>query len=80
MDFKCYLKEIPNFKAGFIEGMTQNGRQGWIRTPVQGDCQKWAMIPTFGCMAPKNDWSKQGYVAIRSKEGRAAINYYCGEV
>lgn len=77
-DFDWWISGIENFDSGFVSALTQNGRKGWIREPVQGDKFRWTMLPTFGCMVPKNDWKKQGYVDIESDEGQAAIKFYCG--
>ena len=78
MDFKGWLKEIPNFDEGFVSNLVSNGRSGWIRKPIQGDKQRWVIIPTFGVLPPKHDWKKQGFVKINSAEGKDAIQYYCG--
>lgn len=77
-DFKGWLGEIENFNEGFVASLVQNGRRGWIRKPIDGDRQRWTMIPTFGQLKPRNDWSKQGYVDIESKEGQEIIKFYCG--
>lgn len=76
--FKGWLGEIENFDRGFVSELSSNGRKGWIRQPIQNDPQRWTMLPTFGCMMPKHNWKKQGFVEIHSEEGAAAINHYCG--
>jgi len=77
-DFDWWISGIENFDSGFVSALTQNGRKGWIRKPIPGDKFRWTMLPTFGCIAPKNDWNKQGYVDIKSSEGQEAIKIYCG--
>ena len=74
-----WIGGIENLNEGFIQSLTFGGkRNGWIRQPIQGDKFKWTLIPTFGCMKPKFDWSKNGYVEINSLEGKKAIATYCG--
>jgi hypothetical protein len=78
MDFQGWLGEIENFDTGFVAALSSGNRKGWIREPLNGDRQRWTMIPTFGRMAPKNDWRKQGYVALDGDEGRSVVDFYCG--
>jgi len=73
-----WLGQIENFDEGFVSSLISNGRQGWIRRPIDGDSQRWTMIPTFGCLKPRNGWDKQGYVEIDSHEGKEIVKYYCG--
>lgn len=74
-----WIGSIENLNEGFIHSLTYGGkRNGWIREPIQGDKFKWTLIPTFGCMKPRFDWSKNGYVEIKSDAGRKAIEMYCG--
>lgn len=79
IDFKGWLGEIENFDEGFIDSLTDKKRQGWIREPIKGDQQQWTMLPTFGCMPPKSNWKKQGYVDLESTEGEQVVKFYCGE-
>lgn len=74
-----WLGMIENFDDGFIKSLTMNGRNGWIRKPLEKDIFRWVMVPTFGCMKPRNDWQKQGYVDLASKEGKETVKFYCGE-
>lgn len=76
--FSGWLGEIENFDHGFVSELASNGRKGWIRQPAKNDPQRWTMLPTFGCMMPRHNWKKQGFVEIHSVEGREAINHYCG--
>lgn len=76
---KSWIGEIENFDDGFVKCMTSYNRDGWIRTPVNGDRWRWTMLPTFGKFFPRNDWKKQGYCAINSEDGKKAIKYYCGD-
>lgn len=76
---KGWLGMIDNFDDGFIKSLTMNGRNGWIRKPLEKDIFRWVMIPTFGCMNPRNDWKKQGYVDLASDEGKSTVKFYCGE-
>lgn len=78
-DFKGWLGEIENFNEGFVASLS-NGRHGWIRKPVEGDRQRWTMIPTFGRMKPRNSWEKQGYVDLQSEDGKQTIKHYCGSL
>lgn len=80
MDFGGWLGQIEDFDSGFVAAMTSGNRNGWIRMPIKGDRQKWTMLPTFGCMTPRNDWNKQGFVDLKSDEGRDAVKYYCGDI
>ena len=80
MDFKGWLGQIENFDEGFVASLSSNNRSGWIRKPVMGDPQRWTMLPTFGCMTPHNDWNKQGFVDLKSEEGRDVVKYYCGDI
>jgi hypothetical protein len=79
LDFKGWLADIEDFDEGFVSALTQNGRPGWIRAPIKGDPQHWTMLPTFGRMAPKYGWEKQGYFDLKSQQGQKAIKFYCGE-
>jgi hypothetical protein len=78
LEFKGWLGQIENFDQGFVSSLIANNRDGWIRKPAYGDPQKWTMLPTFGCMIPRNDWNKQGFVGLKTEEGREAVEYYCG--
>lgn len=80
MDFRGWLGQIENFDEGFVSSLVEHNRRGWIRKPIKADRQRWTMLPTFGCMEPRNDWSKQGYVKLNSLEGVDAVKFYCGEV
>ena len=73
-----WLGEIESFDEGFISSLTMGDRSGWIRRPIPGDIHRWVMVPTFGCFRPKNNWSKQGYVDLRTDEGRELVRFYCG--
>lgn len=76
--FKGWLGEIENFDEGFVQSLSSDKRKGWIREPIKGDKFRWTMIPTFGSMAPKCDWKKQGYVNLDSDEAKEIIDFYCG--
>lgn len=80
LDFKGWLGQIEDFDSGFIASLTTNNRKGWIRKPAIGDPQRWTMIPTFGCMTPRNDWNRQGFVSLDSSEGQDVVKYYCGGI
>lgn len=80
VQFKGWLGEIENFDQGFVSSLTMQHRQGWIRKPVESDPQRWTMIPTFGCMKPRNDWEKQGFIDLSSEEGKEIVKFYCGGV
>jgi three-Cys-motif partner protein len=74
--YNWWLSAIDRFDTGFVNAITA-GRAGWVREPVQGDPQKWLMLPTFTPrLVPRNDWAKQGYVEINSARGQAAIAAY----
>ena len=73
-----WIGGIENFNEGFVKSLVYGSRNGWIREPIPGDKFKWTLIPTFGCMKPKFDWKKNGYVEINSEDGKKAIEAYCG--
>lgn len=78
--YNWWLSSIERFDTGFALAIAQN-RYGWIREPVQSDHQKWLMLPTFTPkLVPRNDWNKQGYVEINSQRGRAALDFYTGNL
>lgn len=73
-----WIGGIENFDKGFVQSLVYGSRNGWIREPLPGDSSRWTLIPTFGCMKPKFDWKKNGYVEIDSMDGEKAIKTYCG--
>jgi hypothetical protein len=77
--FKGWLGSIENFDEGFVSTLTKHGRMGWIREPIKSDPQHWTILPTYGHMFPKSDWSKQGLVSINSDRGQKAIEFYNGK-
>lgn len=76
--YDWWLSAIDRFDTGFVQAIAR-GRHGWIRTPIDGDPQRWMMLPTFTPkLLPRNDWAKQGYVEINSPQGQSAIAAYAG--
>ena len=79
MQMNGYLGWIENFDDGFVSILTNHGRFGWIRKPLENDRQRWVIIPTYGCFKPRNDWQKQGYIDLDTVEGRNIVKFYCGK-
>lgn len=77
-EFRGWLGGIEDFDTGFVSALSADNRRGWIREPIDGDRQRWTMIPTFGRMPPRNGWKKQGYVDLNSDAGRSVVQFYCG--
>jgi three-Cys-motif partner protein len=76
--YDWWLSAIDRFDTGFVNAIA-NGRGGWVRMPIEGDPQRWLMLPTFTPrLLPRNDWAKQGYVEINSPKGQTAIAAYAG--
>jgi hypothetical protein len=80
INFNGWLGSIENFDDGFIKILTSHGRQGWIRKHIEGDPQHWTMIPTFGCLPPRDGWEKQGLVYINTDDGKAEIDFLSGRL
>jgi len=70
-----WLEGIEGIDDGYLRALTNN-RFGWIRRPIEGDPQRWFIIPTFGRVQPWYDWHTQGYVKIHSSEGFSAMRAY----
>lgn len=75
-----YLQYIQDFSSGFVKKIASGGRFGWIRDQIPGDPQRWTLMPTFGCLKPRNNWEKQGYYDMNSPKGQLIIEHYCGGV
>ena len=46
----------------------ENYKEGWLRTVIKGDYQKWRFACFWNYAPPKHDWSKQGLLKISSEE------------
>ena len=73
-----YLNDVYDIKRDFLNKLHIKRSGAWIREPIPSDPWRWTVLASFGSMPPRNDWNKQGFVKMGSKQADKALNYYIG--
>lgn len=68
----CKVTKDKNWWAGYgdfkniVVAIYTNYKEAWFRNVIKGDHQRWRFICFWTYAPPKNDWSKQGLMSIKS--------------